>query len=103
VTREHGACQRKRHDVKQSPAIEGTETMQSYIDRAARLARQNYVLDSAAYSADWNKLEDELLALPRAMQHALVDLAISVTPMTGAAMVITCILQFEELTCDDAA
>jgi hypothetical protein len=75
--------------------------MQSYIDRAARLSRMSY--HSAAYIADWNKLEDELLALPRAMQHALVDLAISVTPMTGAAMVITCILQFEELSCDDAA
>ena len=75
--------------------------MQSYLDRAARLSRQSYI--SAAYLADWNKLEDELIALPRAMQHALVDLAISVTPMTGAAMVITSMLQFEELTCDDAA
>ena len=78
-----------------------TKWAQDYIDRAARLSRQNYVLDSAAYSADWNKLEDELLALPRAMQHELVDLAISVTPMTGAAMVITCMLQFEELSCDN--
>jgi hypothetical protein len=78
-----------------------TTWAQAYIDRAARLSRQNYVLDSAAYSADWNKLEDDLLALPRAMQHELVDLAISVTPMTGAAMVITCMLQFEELTCDN--
>ena len=78
-----------------------TTWTQVYIDRAARLSRQNYILDSAAYSADWNKLEDELLALPRAMQHELVDLAISVTPMTGAAMVITCMLQFEELSCDN--
>ena len=78
-----------------------TTSAQVYIDRAAHLSRQNYILDSAAYSADWNKLEDELLALPSAMQHELVDLAISVTPMTGAAMVITCMLQFEELSCDN--
>ena len=73
--------------------------MQSYIDRAARLSSQSYM--SAAYIADWNKLEDDLIALSRATQHELVDLAISVTPMTGAAMVITSMLQFEELTCDN--
>jgi hypothetical protein len=73
--------------------------MQSYIDRSLALSRQSY--HSAAYIADWNKLEDELIALPRAMQHELVDLAISIVPMTGAAMVITSMLQFEELTCDN--
>ena len=56
-------------------------------------------MQNRIFSVD--NLEDELIALPRAMQHALVDLAISIVPMTGAAMVITSILQFEELTCDN--
>jgi len=76
-----------------------TTWAQAYITRAAQMDRMS--IYDRTYTETWNKLEDEVLSLPRAMQHELVDLAISVTPMTGAAMVITSILQFEELTCDN--
>ena len=76
-----------------------TTWAQAYITRADRMDRMS--IYDAAYTVTWNKLEDDVLSLPRTMQHELVDLAISVTPMTGAAMVITSMLQFEELTCDN--
>ena len=76
-----------------------TTWTQAYITRADRMDRMS--IYDRAYTETWNKLEDDILSLPRTMQHELVDLAISVTPMTGAAMVITSMLQFEELTCDN--
>jgi len=76
-----------------------TTWAQAYITRADRMDRMS--IYDRAYTETWNKLEDDVLSLPRAMQHELVDLAISVIPMTGAAMVITSMLQFEELTCDN--
>ena len=76
-----------------------TTWAQDYIMRADRMDRMS--IYDRAYTETWNKLEDDVLSLPRTMQHELVDLAISVTPMTGAAMVITSMLQFEELTCDN--
>jgi len=76
-----------------------TTWAQAYITRAAQMDRMS--IYDRTYTETWDKLEDDVLSLPRTMQHELVDQAISVTPMTGAAMVITSMLQFEELTCDN--
>jgi hypothetical protein len=73
---------------------------QAYMMRADAMDRMS--IYDPSYNATWNELEDDVLSLERSMQHELVNFAIGDGTLTGGAMVILSILQFEELTCGNA-